>query len=142
MGIRVGYGGAETRPDLALLDPHFSTSLPARLTAWTGMDALIHAFEAATNRYAHKGAQLYAYEAIRLSVASLPDAVAQPDKLSARTDMLLASYYAGCAINLCSTSIAHALSRCARLVLSMQARQIYIALPSGCLNRNSLPVCI
>ena len=102
--------GAETRPDLALLDPHFSTSLPARLTAWTGMDALIHAFEAATNRYTHKGAQLYAYEAIRLSVAALPDAVAQPDNLSARTDMLLASYYAGCAINLCSTSIAHALS--------------------------------
>ena len=102
--------GAETRPDLALLDPHFSTSLPARLTAWTGMDALIHAFEAATNRYTHKGAQLYAYEAIRLSVAALPDAVTQPDNLSARTDMLLASYYAGCAINLCSTSIAHALS--------------------------------
>ena len=102
--------GAETRPDLALLDPHFSASLPARLTAWTGMDALIHAFEAATNRYTHKGAQLYAYEAIRLSVAALPDAVTQPDNLSARTDMLLASYYAGCAINLCSTSIAHALS--------------------------------
>ena len=102
--------GAETRPDLALLDPHFSTSLPARLTAWTGMDALIHAFEAATNCYTHKGAQLYAYEAIRLSVAALPDAVAQPDNLSARTDMLLASYYAGCAINLCSTSIAHGLS--------------------------------
>ena len=102
--------GAETRPDLALLDPHFSTSLPARLTAWTGIDALIHAFEAATNRYTHKGAQLYAYEAIRLSVAALPDAVTQPDNLSARTDMLLASYYAGCAINLCSTSIAHALS--------------------------------
>ena len=102
--------GAETRPDLALLDPHFSTSLPTHLTAWTGMDALIHAFEAATNRYTHKGAQLYAYEAIRLSVAALPDAVTQPDNLSARTDMLLASYYAGCAINLCSTSIAHALS--------------------------------
>ena len=102
--------GPETRPDLALLDPHFSASLPARLTAWTGMDALIHAFEAATNCYTHKGAQLYAYEAIRLSVAALPDAVAQPDNLSARTDMLLASYYAGCAINLCSTSIAHGLS--------------------------------
>ena len=33
-----------------------------------------------------------------------------PDNLDARTDMLLASYYAGCATHLCSTSIAHALS--------------------------------
>ena len=102
--------GPETRPDLALLDPHFSASLPANLTAWTGMDALVHAFEAASNRYTHQGAQLYAHQAIRLSVDALPKAVHSPDNLDARTDMLLASYYAGCAIHLCSTSIAHALS--------------------------------
>ena len=102
--------GPETRPDLALFDPHFSTSLPAELTAWTGMDALVHAFEAATNRYTHQGAQLYAHQAIRLAMDALPKAVHSPECLDARTDMLLASYYAGCAIHLCSTSIAHALS--------------------------------
>ena len=102
--------GPETRPDLALLDPHFSTSLPAELTAWTGMDALIPAFEAATNRYTHQGAQLYAHQAIRLAIDALPKAVNSPARLDARTDMQLASYYAGCAIHLCSTSIAHALS--------------------------------
>ena len=102
--------GPETRPDLALLDPHFSTSLPAELTAWTGMDALVHAFEAATNRYTHQGAQLYAHQAISLAIDALPKAVHSPERLDARTDMLLASYYAGCAIHLCSTSIAHALS--------------------------------
>ena len=102
--------GPETLPDLALLDPYFSTSLPAGLTAWTGMDALVHAFEAATNRYTHQGAQLYAHQAIRLAIDALPKAVDSPERLDARTDMLLASYYAGCAIHLCSTSIAHALS--------------------------------
>ena len=102
--------GPETRPCLALLDPHFTTSLPASLTAWTGMDALVHGFEAATNRYTHQGAQLYAHQALRLSAAALPVAVAQPDNLHARTEMLLASYYAGRAIDMCSTSIAHALS--------------------------------
>ena len=102
--------GPETRPCLALLDPHFSTSLPASLTAWTGMDALVHAFEAATNRYTHPGAQLYAHQALRLAATALPVAVAQPDNLDARTEMLVASYYAGRAIDMCSTSISHALS--------------------------------
>ncbi len=109
-GNKGWVSGPETRPNLALLDPHFTTSLPANLTAWTGMDALVHAFEAATNRYTHQGAQLYAHQAIRLTLHALPEAVRSPDKLDARTDMLLASYYAGRAIHLCSTSIAHALS--------------------------------
>ena len=74
------------------------------------MDTLVHAFEAATNRYTHQGAQLYAHQAIRLAIDALPKAVHSPERLDARTDMLLASYYAGCAIHLCSTSIAHALS--------------------------------
>ena len=45
-----------------------------------------------------------------MAIDALPKAVNSPARLDARTDMLLASYYAGCAIHLCSTSIAHALS--------------------------------
>lgn len=102
--------GPETRPDLAILDPHFSVSMPKPLTAWVGMDAMVHAFEAATNNYTHQGAQLYAHQALRLCRTSLPLATSQPENLTARADMLLASYYAGRSIDIASTSIAHALS--------------------------------
>lgn len=102
--------GPQTKPDLVLLDPCLSASLPPDLTAWTGMDALVHAFESATNQNTHLGVHLYAHEALRICRASLPLAVQFPNDLSARQDMLLASYYAGRAIDMASCSIAHALS--------------------------------
>lgn len=102
--------GPETKPDLVILDPSLTVSLPADLTAWTGMDAMVHAFEAATNQYTHSGVQLYAHEALRICRTSLPLAVQVPESLSVRRDMLLASYYAGRAIDMASCSIAHALS--------------------------------
>lgn len=102
--------GPQTKPDLVILDPGLTVSLPPDLTVWTGMDALVHAFEAATNHYTHPGAQLYAHEALRICRTSLPLAVQVPESLSVRRDMLLASYYAGRAIDMVSCSIAHALS--------------------------------
>jgi len=102
--------GPETKPDLVILDPSLTVSLPPDLTAWTGMDALVHAFESATNQNTHPGVQLYAHEALRICRTSLPLAVQVPEGLSVRRDMLLASYYAGRAIDMASCSIAHALS--------------------------------
>jgi alcohol dehydrogenase YqhD (iron-dependent ADH family) len=54
-GKKLWVWGAETKADLVLLDPVLTATLPANLTAWCGMDAFIHAFEAATNRNAHAG---------------------------------------------------------------------------------------
>ena len=102
--------GPETKPDLVILDPSLTVSLPPDLTAWTGMDAMVHAFESATNQNTHPGVQLYAHEALRICRTSLPLAVQVPESLSVRRDMLLASYYAGRAIDMASCSIAHALS--------------------------------
>ena len=102
--------GPETKPDLVILDPSLTVSLPPDLTAWTGMDACVHAFESATNQNTHPGVQLYAHEALRICRTSLPLAVQVPESLSVRRDMLLASYYAGRAIDMASCSIAHALS--------------------------------
>ena len=102
--------GPQTKPDLVILDPSLTVSLPADLTAWTGMDAMVHAFESATNQNTHPGVQLYAHEALRICRTSLPLAVQVPESLSVRRDMLLASYYAGRAIDMASCSVAHALS--------------------------------
>ncbi|WP_457587041.1 hypothetical protein [Ensifer canadensis] len=93
-----------------LLDPILTTTLPAHLTAWCGLDAFIHAFEAATNRNTHRGAQFYAHEALRLLTASLETAVRDPGNLQARADVLLGSCYAGIAIDNCGTAVAHNIS--------------------------------
>jgi alcohol dehydrogenase class IV len=57
--------GPQTKPSLSILDPSFSLSLPPHLTAWTGMDVLVHAFESATNQHTHAAAQLYSHEALQ-----------------------------------------------------------------------------
>lgn len=109
-GRKVWIWGPETKPDLVLLDPALTVSLPSNITACCGMDAFVHAFEAATSRSAHAGANLYAHEALRLVAGALERAVSTPSDLKARGDLLLASFYGGVAIDNCGTAIAHNIS--------------------------------
>jgi alcohol dehydrogenase class IV len=98
------------KADLAILDPELTVTLPAPLTAWCGMDAFVHAFEAATTRWSHAGAQLFAHRALRLIPGALERAIAAPGDLAARGDLLLAAFYAGFAIENCGTAVAHSIS--------------------------------
>lgn len=109
-GKKLWIWGPETKADLVILDPALTTTLPASLTAWCGMDAFIHAFEASTNRNAHAAAKLFGHEAMRLVAANLPKAVKTPEDLEARGKVLLGSCYAGIAIDNCGTAIAHNIS--------------------------------
>ena len=101
------YWGDALKPDFVILDPVLSVGLPAPLTAATGVDALVHAMEAATNRGANPGNDVYAFAAIRLAVGHLPTAVSDPGNLDARTRMLLAASSAGVAIDNAGTALAH-----------------------------------
>lgn len=109
-GKKLWIWGAESKADLVILDPALTVSLPANLTAWCGMDAFIHAFEASTNRNAHAAGKLFSHEAMRLLAANLPEAVKNPSNLDARGKVLLGSCYAGVAIDNCGTAIAHNIS--------------------------------
>jgi len=109
-GKKLWIWGVETKADLVILDPALTTTLPANLTAWCGLDAFIHAFEASTNRNSHAGAQFYGHRAMRLIVEALETAVKQPNNLQARGKVLLGSCYAGIAIDNCGTAIAHNIS--------------------------------
>ena len=105
--VKYWFWSRELEADLAVLDPELTVGLPARFTAMTGMDALVHAIEAATNRHAEPDSDVAAYAAIRLVFAHLRDAVRQPDNLRARTGMLEAAALGGLAIHKAGTALAH-----------------------------------
>lgn len=78
-------------PEVALLDPELTVSLPAPLTAATGIDALSHSLEAYCARGYHPAAEGIAIEGIRLVHRWLEQAVTEPGNLAARGSMLVAS---------------------------------------------------
>ena len=107
---KVWAWGEELKPDVAILDPELTTGVPAPVTAATGLDALVHAIEAATNKQANSGNDLYCLKAVALIAQHLERAVTSPKDLDARGAMLLGSCYAGIGIDNCGTAIAHNIS--------------------------------
>jgi phosphonate metabolism-associated iron-containing alcohol dehydrogenase len=97
-------------PTCALLDPELTATLPPYFTATTGMDALSHAMESFWNKNHNPVSDVYALEAVRRIVQSLPLAVAEPTNREARTRMLLGALLAGLAFSNTKTAAAHSLS--------------------------------
>jgi len=93
-----------------VLDPELTLSLPAGLTAWTGLDAFVHALESCTNRKATAGNSPTAHQALGLIAAALETAVKEPGNLAARGDLLVGSALAGISIDNCGTAVAHNIS--------------------------------
>ena len=78
-------------PGAVILDPALTLSLPANLTAATGMDALAHNLEAYCARGFHPLADGIALEGMRLIRDWLPAAVSDGSDICARSHMLVAS---------------------------------------------------
>jgi alcohol dehydrogenase class IV len=93
-----------------ILDPELTTTLPPDLTAWTGLDAFVHALEASTNACQHPWTNLYAHRALGLIAGALETAVCEPGNLVARGHMLLGAAHAGIAIDSCGCALAHNIS--------------------------------
>jgi alcohol dehydrogenase class IV len=106
-GAKTWLWGDAVKAAEVVLDPELTISLPAALTAATGIDALVHAVEAATNRNANAANNLYAHAAIGLVARHLERAVSHPSDLSAREGVQRAAMLAGIAIDNGSTGIAH-----------------------------------
>jgi alcohol dehydrogenase class IV len=118
-GRKVWAWGDALRPRLALLDPKLSIGLPSGITALTGLDALVHGIEAATNRRGNAFTDAHALHAVRLVVEHLPVVAERPDDLAARGGMLCAACLAGLAIDGAGTAIAHALGHALGSVAGM-----------------------
>lgn len=78
-------------PDIALLDPELTLTLPAKLTAATGIDAFVHNLEAFIMDSFHPMADGIAKEAMVRIYRNLPVAVANGSDVAARGEMLMAS---------------------------------------------------
>jgi len=97
-------------PKVALIDPMLACTLPPRVTAYTGMDALTHCIEAYTNRNAIPFIDGLALEGIRLIGRSLRTAVHQGTNLDARESMALGSLYGGLCLGPVNTAAVHAMA--------------------------------
>ena len=108
-GVKGCVWHASHKPSAALLDPQVTLALPADLTAWTGVDALVHAIEALSVPAFHPMCDAVALEAIRLIHRWLPRAVRDRDNLEARGAMLVGSCLAGVSF-LKGLGLVHAMS--------------------------------
>lgn len=97
-------------PDVAIVDPALTTSLPPKVTAATGIDALTHAIEAYVSKNANPVTDALALQAIRLISGSIRTAVADGENKEARTDMSYGSYLAGLSFFNAGVAGVHALA--------------------------------
>lgn len=88
---KVDIFGDTILPVTAILDPELTVGLPPNLTAWTGIDALNHAFEAYIAIYANPFTDMLAEKAIELAVNNIHKVYKEPTDLEARGNMLIAS---------------------------------------------------
>jgi len=87
----------DVRPILALVDPELTLGLPSSLTAWTGVDAMVHAIEGYCVPGFHPLCDGSALESLSLISKSLYLAVEEPKNLVARGGMHIGSYLGGIA---------------------------------------------
>ena len=96
-------------PRAVVYDPNLTLSLPPRLSAASGMNAIAHAVEAL---YSHEGnpiISLMAEEGIRAMAAALPKILQQPKDLNARGDALYGAWLCGIALGSAGMALHHKL---------------------------------
>ena len=96
--------------DAAYIDPKLTWTVPAKITAETGMDALTHCIEAYTNKFAHPMVDMFALKGISLIAANLAKAVKNGNDTDAREALAAGSMYGGMCLGPVNTAAVHALS--------------------------------
>jgi alcohol dehydrogenase class IV len=98
-------------PEIALLDPLLTLTMPKSLTAATGLDALTHAIEAYVSIKSQPMTDLLALSAIELLSVNLPRAWEDGNDVDAREKNMLAAHQAGLAFGNASVALVHGMSR-------------------------------
>ena len=98
-------------PLAALVDYELTLTMPPRLTADTGIDALTHAIEAYVSRQANPVSDAYALRALAIIAPNLRRAYCDPGDRSAREAMMVGATLAGLAFSNASVALVHGMSR-------------------------------
>ncbi|NLE94765.1 MAG: iron-containing alcohol dehydrogenase [Dehalococcoidia bacterium] len=106
--LKVGLVSSMLYPDVALVDPGLTVSMPATVTANTGIDALCHAIEGFQSVQANPLTDAIALESMRLVNKYLRRAYCKGSDMEAREGMALASLLAGIVMGNADTTIGHA----------------------------------
>ena len=110
-GRKVYIVDTQIVPNVAILDPRFTMTLPPGLTVTTAMDAMTHAVEALTSTMSQPICDGQALQAIRLIAKDLPMVVADPkDENRPATNMQIAATMAGWAFTIAQVGLAHAMA--------------------------------
>jgi alcohol dehydrogenase len=108
--MKMACGDKQAAPRVAILDPTLTVTMPASVTAATGIDALSHALESHVTTRRNPVSQIFSRQAWQLLGHGFPAVVAQPDDMAARGAMLLGAHLAGAAIENSMLGATHALA--------------------------------
>ncbi len=97
-------------PEIAIVDPELMITLPPKLTALTGIDALAHCVESFLSKNGSLWSDELAIKGTKLIYKSLHAAIDNGDNLVARQDMALGSLLGGAALTNAGTCSVHALA--------------------------------
>ena len=109
-GVKVAIVSKMVIPDISLVDPETTETMPADLTAATGMDALCHAFEAYVSTASSPLTDMAALQTVRLITENLVGAYQEPANKTYRDHMMMASLMAGLAFSNASLGLVHAMA--------------------------------
>ena len=104
-------GGPTTAPIAVVYDPLLTLSMPARVSAETGMNALAHCIEVVYSPHRSPEAEAIALAGIRRLARALPAVVDDPEDVDARTDALAGAALAGRSLENATMGVHHGLAQ-------------------------------
>lgn len=97
-------------PDYVIADPQFTMTVPASVTAATGMDAMTHAIESYVSNMASPLSKYHSLEALKIFHKALPVAVADGSNYEARKNMMLGCVVVGYGFSNANLGMVHAIA--------------------------------
>lgn len=109
-GVKMPMVNDQFWADYAVIDSALTETLPAGVTASTGMDAFCHAIESYWNKESVPISDMLAMGAMKLVLENIETAYLEPHNQEARSNMMKASLFAGIAFSQTRTTGIHAIS--------------------------------
>ena len=109
--VKMLIGSPFITPEVAIVDPSLTLTMPQDLTAATGIDALTHAIEAYVSVKAQMISDIFCLSAIELISGNLKPAWTDGNNVEAREKTMLGALQAGIAFSNSSVALVHGMAR-------------------------------